>query len=83
MFYINRLLAMSMIAVAMMIRSIGLNLTCLTGSHEELYRLLPESLHLVSTTRHEHDSRCNDDRVFPNRSDQLDRILSNLLDGLT
>jgi hypothetical protein len=52
-FYINRLLAMSMIAVAMMIaflkagyiRSIELNLTCLTGSHEDLYRLLPELLH--------------------------------------
>jgi hypothetical protein len=29
------------------------------------------------------DGRCDDDRVFPNRLDPLDRIISNLLDGLT
>jgi hypothetical protein len=29
------------------------------------------------------DSRCDDDRIFHNRLDPLDRILSNLLDRLT
>jgi hypothetical protein len=29
------------------------------------------------------DDHCNDDRVFPNRLDPLDRIISTLLDGLT
>jgi hypothetical protein len=32
------------------------------------------------TSWHEHISHCDDDRVFPNRLDLLDRILSNLLD---
>jgi hypothetical protein len=31
----------------------------------------------------EHNCRCNEDRVFPNRLDPLDRIQSNLFDGLT
>jgi hypothetical protein len=26
---------------------------------------------------------CDDDRVFPNKLDPFDRIISNLLDGLT
>jgi hypothetical protein len=54
MFYMNRLLAMSISVIAILItffltgwiRSIGFYLTCWTGSHEELYRLLLESLHL-------------------------------------
>jgi hypothetical protein len=29
------------------------------------------------------DGRCDDDRIFPNRLDLLNRIISNLLDGLT
>jgi hypothetical protein len=29
------------------------------------------------------DGRCDDDLIFPNRFDPLDRIISNLLDGLT
>jgi hypothetical protein len=29
------------------------------------------------------DVRCDDDRVFPKRSVPLDRIISDLLDGLT
>jgi hypothetical protein len=29
------------------------------------------------------DSHCDDDRVFPNRSVPLDRIISDLLDRLT
>jgi hypothetical protein len=45
MFYMNRLLAMSISVIAMMIaffrigsiRLIGFYLTCWTGSHEELY----------------------------------------------
>jgi hypothetical protein len=53
MFYTNRLLAISTSVVVMMIaffltgwiRMIGFYLTCWTGSYEELYRLLPESLH--------------------------------------
>jgi hypothetical protein len=53
MFYMNQLLAMSISVVAMMIaffltgwiRSIGFYLTRWMGSHEELYRLLPELLH--------------------------------------
>jgi hypothetical protein len=36
-----------------------------------------------STSCHEHSCHRDDDRVFPNRLDPLDRILSNLLDGLT
>jgi hypothetical protein len=36
-----------------------------------------------STCCHEHNYRCDDDRVFPNRLDPLDRIQSNLFDGLT
>jgi hypothetical protein len=28
------------------------------------------------------DSRCDDDRIFPNRSVLFDRIISDLLDGL-
>jgi hypothetical protein len=36
-----------------------------------------------STSCHEHDSRCDDDRGFPNRSVLLDRIISDVLDGLT
>jgi hypothetical protein len=41
------------------------------------------ALGVVSTTCYEHDSRCDDDRVLPNRLDPLDRNLSNLLDKLT
>jgi hypothetical protein len=41
------------------------------------------ALRIVSTSCHEYGSRCDDDRVLPNRLDPLDRILSNLLDGLT
>jgi hypothetical protein len=29
------------------------------------------------------DGCCDDDRIFPNRLDPLDGIISNLLDGLT
>jgi hypothetical protein len=29
------------------------------------------------------DSRCDDDHIFPNRSVPFDRIISDLLDGLT
>jgi hypothetical protein len=29
------------------------------------------------------DDHCDDDRVFPNKLDPLNRIISNLLDGLT
>jgi hypothetical protein len=36
-----------------------------------------------STSCHEHDSCCDDDRIFPNRSVPLDQIISDLLDGLT
>jgi hypothetical protein len=36
-----------------------------------------------STSCHEHDSRCDDDRIFPSRLDPLDRTQSNLFDGLT
>jgi hypothetical protein len=35
-----------------------------------------------STSCHEHSFRCDDDRVFPNRLDPLDRILSNLFHEL-
>jgi hypothetical protein len=35
------------------------------------------------TSCHEHNCRCHDDHVFPNRLDPLDRIQSNLFDGLT
>jgi hypothetical protein len=35
------------------------------------------------TSCHEHNCRCDDDRVFPNRLDPLDRIQSNLFNGLT
>jgi hypothetical protein len=36
-----------------------------------------------STSCHEHNCRCDDDRIFPNRLDPLNRIQSNLFDGLT
>jgi hypothetical protein len=36
-----------------------------------------------STSCHEHSCRRDDDRVFPNRLDLLDRTQSNLFDGLT
>jgi hypothetical protein len=36
-----------------------------------------------STSCLAHSCRCDDDRIFPNRLDPLDRILSNLFDGLT
>jgi hypothetical protein len=36
-----------------------------------------------STSCHEHNCCSDDDRVFPNRLDPLDRIQSNLFDGLT
>jgi hypothetical protein len=36
-----------------------------------------------STSCHEHSYRCDDDRIFPNRLDPLDRTQSNLFDGLT
>jgi hypothetical protein len=35
------------------------------------------------TSCHEHSCRCDDDRVFPNRLDPLDRTQSNLFEGLT
>jgi hypothetical protein len=35
------------------------------------------------TSCHEHNCRCDDDRIFPNRLDPLDRIQSNLFDELT
>jgi hypothetical protein len=35
------------------------------------------------TACYEHDSRCDDDRIFPNRLDPLDRTQSNLFDRLT
>jgi hypothetical protein len=35
------------------------------------------------TSYHEHNCCCDDYRVFPNRLDPLDRIQSNLFDGLT
>jgi hypothetical protein len=38
---------------------------------------------VVSTTCYEHASRCDDDRIFPNKLDPLDRTQSNLFDGLT
>jgi hypothetical protein len=41
------------------------------------------ALRVVSTSCHEHDSRGDDDCVFPNRSVPFDRIISDLLDGLT
>jgi hypothetical protein len=40
------------------------------------------ALGVVSTSCHEHDSRCDDDRIFPNRSVLLDRIISDLLDAV-
>jgi hypothetical protein len=36
-----------------------------------------------STSCHEHSCHCDDDHIFPNRLDLLDRILSNLFDELT
>jgi hypothetical protein len=36
-----------------------------------------------STSYHEHNYRYDGDRVFPNRLGPLDRIQSNLFDGLT
>jgi hypothetical protein len=36
-----------------------------------------------STSCHEHSCRCDDDRIFPNTLDPLDRTQSNLFDGLT
>jgi hypothetical protein len=35
------------------------------------------------TSCHEHNCRCDDNRIFPNRLDPLDRTQSNLFDGLT
>jgi hypothetical protein len=35
------------------------------------------------TFYHEHNYRCDDDRVFPNRLGPLDWIQPNLFDGLT
>jgi hypothetical protein len=35
------------------------------------------------TSCHKHNCPCDDDRVFPNRLDPLDRIQSNLFDRLT
>jgi hypothetical protein len=34
------------------------------------------ALGVISTTRHEHESRCDDDHVFPNRLDPPDQILT-------
>jgi hypothetical protein len=36
-----------------------------------------------STSCNEHNCHCDDDRIFPNRLDPLDRIQSSLFDGLT
>jgi hypothetical protein len=36
-----------------------------------------------STSCHEHSCCCDDDRVFPNKLDPLDRTQSNMFDGLT
>jgi hypothetical protein len=93
MFYMNRLLAMSMTVVAMMIaffpnrldpldRILSILLDGLTwGAISTTPRVT--ALRVVSTSCHEHDSHCDDDRFLPNRLDPLDQILSNLLDGRT
>jgi hypothetical protein len=64
-------------------RSIGFYLTCWMGSHEELYQLLLESLHLGLFRLLAMSMIVVVMMIafFPNWLDPLDRIISNLLDG--
>jgi hypothetical protein len=89
----NRLLAMSIAVIAMMVAFFPNRLdpldwilsNLLDGLTRGAISTTPRvaALRVVSTSCHEHDSRAMMIAFFPNRLDPLDRIQSNLLDGLT